>query len=165
MTKPPRIILYGLQWPLSAFNLSLEQLRAVCEPLLLAAMGSEREVQTLAERVNGSVAGCQTLIERQSFVPDSRWWQVNVTAPGTSKGAALRDLCALFDIPLRDTLAVGDGINDVELICAAGLGIAMGNAVEEVKQVAAAVVADNKNDGVAEALERFVLGPSRLSAG
>jgi len=146
-------------------NLSLEHLRAVCEPLLLAAMGSEPEMRALAERVDGTVPGCQTLVERQSFVPDSRWWQVDVTAPGTSKGAALRQLCAIFDIPLQDTIAVGDGINDVELISAAGLGIAMGNAVEEVRQVAAEVVADNAHDGVAEALQRFVLGSPRRFAG
>jgi Cof subfamily protein (haloacid dehalogenase superfamily) len=145
-------------------SLGMDRLRSVCEPLLLAAMGGELEVTTLAGLVNRSVSGCQTLIERQSFVPDSRWWQVDVTAPETSKGAALRELCALFEISLNETVAIGDGINDLELVTAAGLGVAMGNAVHAVRLAADATVADNAHDGAAEALERFVLCRSRLDA-
>lgn len=145
-------------------SLAVDALRTVCEPLLLAAMGDERQVTDLAGRVDRALPGCETLIERQSFVPGSRWWQVDITAPGTSKGTALRDLCALFQVPLRETVAVGDGINDLDLIGTAGLGVAMGNAVPQVKRAAAAVVGDNSHDGAAEALDRFVLSQTRREA-
>lgn len=139
-------------------RLSFNALLGVEEPLLLAAMGEEREVRALEYAMIERSVDCQTLVERQSFVPGSRWWQLDVTAPRTSKGEALRRLCELAGILPRETLAVGDGINDLGLIHAAGLGVAMGNAVDEVRRAAHVVVADNANHGAAEALERFVIG-------
>lgn len=76
---------------------------------------------------------------------------------GVSKGAALRRVCRHLGIPLRATLAVGDSFNDVEMIEAAGLGVAMGNSPAEVRRKADFVTATNRRDGVAEAMERFVL--------
>jgi len=62
------------------------------------------------------------------------------------------------------TLAIGDYENDVSLLAAAGVGIAMGNAVASVKEVARDVVADNESDGVAEAIDRWVLGvPDKIA--
>lgn len=130
----------------------------VSDALLLAAMGDEAQVRELQATVAGRSLACHTLVERQSFVPGSRWWQLDVTAPGTSKGGALRRLRSLMGVRQEETLAIGDGINDLELLRGAGLGVAMGNAVAELKRAAGAVVADNASDGAAEALERFVLG-------
>jgi HAD superfamily hydrolase (TIGR01484 family) len=58
------------------------------------------------------------------------------------------------------TLAIGDSANDLPLFNVAGIKIAMGNAIEELKAVADYVVSDVDNDGFAEAMERFVLGES-----
>ncbi|HEY8685188.1 MAG TPA: HAD family hydrolase [Chloroflexota bacterium] len=133
-------------------------LSLVTNPLLLAAMGDETEVRGLQPMVSGYAIACHTLVERQSFVPDSAWWQLDVTAPACSKGNALLQLCALTGVRPEETLAVGDGINDLELIRLAGFGVAMGNAVPEIRAAAASVVSDNAHGGAAEALERFVLG-------
>ena len=54
-------------------------------------------------------------------------------------------------------MAVGDGANDLEMVAAVGLGVAMGNAVRSVREAAGAVVASNDQGGIAEAFERFVL--------
>ncbi|HET7036848.1 MAG TPA: HAD hydrolase family protein, partial [Thermomicrobiaceae bacterium] len=56
-----------------------------------------------------------------------------------------------------DVVAVGDGENDLPLLEAAGIGVAMGNAAPEVRARADAVVRGHDADGVAEAIERFVL--------
>jgi hydroxymethylpyrimidine pyrophosphatase-like HAD family hydrolase len=77
--------------------------------------------------------------------------------PGTSKGDALVWLADELGVSLAETMAVGDYENDVTLLQAAGLGVAMGNAVPSVLAAARATVADNANDGVAEAIERWVL--------
>ena len=86
-----------------------------------------------------------------------RTYVVGLNAPNVSKGRALQWLASRWGIALSETMAIGDYENDVSLIATAGIGVAMGNAVPSLKEVAGAVVADNANDGVAEALERWVL--------
>jgi Cof subfamily protein (haloacid dehalogenase superfamily) len=83
---------------------------------------------------------------------------LEILPPGVNKGDALRRVCRLLDIPLQQTLAVGDSFNDVEMLEAAGLGVAMGNGPAEVRRRADCVTGSNEKDGVAQALERYVLG-------
>lgn len=61
-------------------------------------------------------------------------------------------------IPQKDSIAVGDSLNDMEMLQYAGLSVAMGNAVEEVKAAADHVVSPVLEDGVAEVIERYVFG-------
>ena len=58
----------------------------------------------------------------------------------------------------EQTMAFGDGENDVSMLRAAGLGVAMGNAPEEVLAAADAVTGTNVQDGAAQAIERYILG-------
>ncbi len=76
---------------------------------------------------------------------------------GVSKGQALIWLADHLRIARDQTMAIGDYDNDASMVQLAGLGVAMGNAVATVKSVARAIVADNDHDGVAEALETWVL--------
>ena len=55
-------------------------------------------------------------------------------------------------------MAIGDNINDKEMIEEAGLGIVTGNSSPMMKEIADVVVADNNSDGVKEALEKYILG-------
>jgi Cof subfamily protein (haloacid dehalogenase superfamily) len=82
---------------------------------------------------------------------------VEVIDPHVDKGEALRFVAGRLRIPLDETLAVGDAWNDVPLLDAAAIGVAMGSAPPELLSRADAVVADVAHDGVAEALERYVL--------
>jgi len=70
---------------------------------------------------------------------------------------ALARLCADFGIAADRVLAIGDSRNDVPMLKWAGLGIAMGNALPEVRAAVRLVTAANDRDGVAIAIERFVL--------
>ena len=54
-------------------------------------------------------------------------------------------------------MAFGDELNDLSMLTWAGMGVAMGNAVPEVKQAAKYVTADNEHDGVGLAVEKFIL--------
>jgi Cof subfamily protein (haloacid dehalogenase superfamily) len=74
-----------------------------------------------------------------------------------TKGHALRFLAAHYGIPLSETIAVGDAWNDREMIEAAGLGVAMANAVPGLKELADYVTLSNNEDGVKHVLEKFVL--------
>ncbi|KRM87507.1 Cof-type HAD-IIB family hydrolase [Lacticaseibacillus thailandensis] len=80
---------------------------------------------------------------------------LEITHRGVTKAAALAFLRDYFKVPLAATLAIGDGGNDLPMIQAAGVGVAMGNGAAALRQAADAVVADNNAGGVAEAINRF----------
>ena len=74
-----------------------------------------------------------------------------------SKGAALQFLAGHLGIDIAETMAIGDGSNDISMLRAAGVGVAMGNAAEDVKAAADYVTDTNARDGVARAIEKFCL--------
>jgi Cof subfamily protein (haloacid dehalogenase superfamily) len=77
---------------------------------------------------------------------------------GVSKGEALRAMLGALGLETRDTIAIGDNWNDVEMIEAAGIGVAMGHAPEGVRAKADYVCGSADDEGVREVIERFVLG-------
>ena len=74
------------------------------------------------------------------------------SAAGVNKGSGLERLCALLRIPPEDCIAVGDAENDIPMLRAAGLGVAMGNAPDHVKTAADRIVADSDHGGCAQAV-------------
>lgn len=82
---------------------------------------------------------------------------IEVTKKGISKGKAIEILADHYNIKREEIIAIGDSENDLSMIEFAGTGIAMGNAIELVKQKADYVTETNDNDGVAEAINKFVL--------
>ncbi|HEU4798569.1 MAG TPA: Cof-type HAD-IIB family hydrolase [bacterium] len=84
---------------------------------------------------------------------------------GSSKGVALQFVAQHLRIPLGAVIAVGDNLNDLEMIQLAGLGVAMGNAPDELKAHADFVTATNEQEGLRHVIERFILaGESTQSA-
>jgi len=69
------------------------------------------------------------------------------------KGQGIRDICAALGLETREVMAFGDAANDIPMLRAAGMGVAMGNAQEEVKAAADYVTDTNNRDGIAQALE------------
>jgi len=82
---------------------------------------------------------------------------INILAPEVSKGKALEALGVHLGVAMSEVLAVGDGTNDISLLAAAGMAVAMGNAPEEVKAVADYITLDVERSGVAAAVNRFLL--------
>ena len=82
---------------------------------------------------------------------------IEIGGETTSKATAIFDLCQRLNIEEANVMAVGDSPNDSAMIMAAGLGVAMGNAVDEVKEIADYVTLSNAEDGVAYAVRKFVL--------
>ncbi|PZE20722.1 Cof-type HAD-IIB family hydrolase [Paenibacillus xerothermodurans] len=74
-----------------------------------------------------------------------------------NKGDALRYLATHFGYDMSQVIAIGDSWNDHEMIEAAGLGVAMGNAVDSLKEIADYVTYSNNEDGVKHVVEKFVL--------
>ena len=80
---------------------------------------------------------------------------LEITPKNISKGSGLKELCNFLKIDIAESVAVGDAPNDTEILQTAGLAVAMGNATAEIKKIADFVTADNDNDGVAVAIEKF----------
>lgn len=80
-----------------------------------------------------------------------------ISPRNVSKGLGLEKLCEVTGIPVTQSIAVGDEGNDLSMIRAAGLGVAMGNAPEHIRAVADLVTADCDHDGVAEVIETYLL--------
>jgi Cof subfamily protein (haloacid dehalogenase superfamily) len=82
---------------------------------------------------------------------------VEVFDPAVDKGVALRFVAARLGLGMDRTIAIGDSWNDAPLLRAAGFAVAMGSSPPELRAIADAVVGDLAHDGVAEAIEKYVL--------
>lgn len=74
-----------------------------------------------------------------------------------TKGHALKFLAGHFGFELSQTIAIGDSWNDHEMLEAAGLGVAMGNSIPALKEIADYVTLSNNEDGVKHVIDKFVL--------
>ena len=91
-----------------------------------------------------------------------RYW-LGLTTPkwlelmplGITKGSGLQALVNMLGISMRDVMAFGDGENDIEMLQAAGIGIAMGNAMAEVKAAADEETDSNNDEGIFKALQKY----------
>lgn len=90
-------------------------------------------------------------------VVSSGQYGIDITHRGITKGSAVEILAKHYGIMREEIIAIGDSLNDVEMIEYAGLGVAMGNAKESVKTIADYVTTSNDEDGVAQVIEKFIL--------
>ena len=82
---------------------------------------------------------------------------VEITSKGVSKASALRLMAARYNVAIDETLAIGDSGNDLPMLKAAGVSVAMGNASDAVKDACAHVTGLCVEDGFADAVYNFVL--------
>ena len=119
----------------------------VCKLLMTVPPARMAEVEALAQARFGGQIGvfrsCDFFLE---LVP-----------LGVGKDTSLDAVLRARGLGPEHLMAVGDGMNDLPMIRYAGMGVAMGNAVPEVKQAAKYVTADNEHDGVGLAVEKFIL--------
>ena len=111
-------------------------------------LGDLEERKTLREDL-GSVEGI--------VISSSLYNNLEINAHGATKGNALMWLADYLSIDRKATMAFGDGENDISMIEAAGVGVAMGNGLEAVKAAADEITLTNDEDGVAAALERLII--------
>lgn len=106
-------------------------------------LGPEDEPKFMREIMPNSVA--------------TRWTPLfaDVNAIGLSKLTGVEIFCKVFGIDIANTMSFGDGGNDIAMIKGTGIGVAMGNANAEVKEIADYVTDDVDNDGIWKALEYF----------
>lgn len=103
----------------------------------------------------------ETVAQRLKAVAVSAVWSsasnMEITHPEATKGNGLRRLCRMLDIPMAAVMAMGDSGNDITMLEQAGLGVAMGNAPDFVRQAADVCVDRYDEDGAAKAIEQYAL--------
>jgi Cof subfamily protein (haloacid dehalogenase superfamily) len=101
----------------------------------------------------------QTAQDWQDRVEVSRAnpYQCEINARGVTKASGIAEVLRQQGISMDKLIAVGDGMNDASMIQAAGLGVAMGNAEDELKQLAELIGPPNTEDGVAWILQQYFL--------
>lgn len=80
----------------------------------------------------------------------------DIVANGNSKAAGMDAICRHFCIQQEDTIAFGDGANDIEMLQWAGIGIAMGNAAQEVKDAVDMVTGSVDDEGIEQAINKLL---------
>lgn len=130
----------------------------------VGVVASGASLATVADEVRREV-GEEAFLQHWSAVTEdeatgSSTHLLEVFSPRVSKWSAVLHVCEDLGIDPRNTVAIGDGLNDVEMVANAGLGIAMGNASPAVRAVADTVTGHHDADGVADAIER-ILASSR----
>lgn len=92
------------------------------------------------------------------MLTDSICIGVEVSPEGATKARGLKKLCEYLNVPVEESIAIGDASNDLDILKAAGLSVAMGNATDAVKAVADVITEDCDHDGAAKAIQRYMLG-------
>lgn len=85
------------------------------------------------------------------------YFYTEITNKNVNKWSAIEFLLEKENIKAEEVMAIGDNVNDKEMIENAGLGVVMGNSSPQMKEMADIVVSDNNSDGIVEAVEKFIL--------
>lgn len=83
-------------------------------------------------------------------------WMINVINTSVSKGNAISGLCKYLKINLQDAIAFGDDLNDISMMKTVGMGVAMENAMPEVKELAKVVIGHNNRPSIAEFIDKII---------
>ncbi|MCM3749850.1 Cof-type HAD-IIB family hydrolase [Paenibacillus pasadenensis] len=109
------------------------------------------------ERLDALIPELQPLIGDRVHMTKSKAHYLEFMHKEGTKGHALRFIAEHIGCTMEETIAMGDGWNDREMLMAAGLGVAMGNAQAPLKEIADYITLSNNEDGVAHVVEKFIL--------
>jgi len=98
----------------------------------------------------------QEALVTQATAVRSQSYYLDVTPPGCDKGTFVKAMASRLEIPKQAIATIGDMRNDLPMFEASGLSIAMGNATDEVKEMATQVTASNEEEGFASAIEMIL---------
>jgi hydroxymethylpyrimidine pyrophosphatase-like HAD family hydrolase len=130
------------------------------EPVQVAFTGGVDEMRVLADHVR-DLPSARDLTLTLTEYEDRDFSLFDVTAHGCSKGTTLADWAARREVPRADVMAVGDNLNDQDMLEFAGHPVVMGNAVPGLKRRGWPLTAGHDENGLAQAIEERVLGAQR----
>lgn len=113
----------------------------------------QKDVLKIKREVQSKYPMLEIIIMQDSF--SSNQW-LDIFSKKVSKYNAIRILANLCNIKNDNIITFGDGLNDKEMLSKCGVGVAMGNALEEVKDISDSVTLSNNEDGVVVFLKHFL---------
>jgi Cof subfamily protein (haloacid dehalogenase superfamily) len=142
--------------------------RSTRVPDIMAHTGNVQQIGSIAPRdtifrIREEVAALRAVPMTLPFESphfggkNHEYWFLQVIPAGISKIVAIRKMAEWLRIPDGRIVAVGDNYNDADMIEGADVGVAMGNAPEEIKRLARLVVGTNNDSGLAEVVEKVIL--------
>jgi Cof subfamily protein (haloacid dehalogenase superfamily) len=99
----------------------------------------------------------RSILGSRAHITKSKPNFLEIMHPEGTKGSALRFLAGNYGCKIEETIAIGDSWNDHDMIETAGLGVAMANAVQPLKDIADFITASNNDDGVKLVIDQFIL--------
>lgn len=113
------------------------------------------KIETAIEYINSKFKTFIKIENHYTFLSKTEKYihTINIVNTCTSKGNAISGLCKFLNINLDETVAMGDDLNDISMLQTVGLGVAMGNAKDEVKNIAKQVTIDNNHSAVAKIIK------------
>ncbi|MGE1062332.1 Cof-type HAD-IIB family hydrolase [Megasphaera paucivorans] len=119
-------------------------------PSKMLVHGTMHELDQIKKEIELTMPGVFKLMR-------SKETMLEIVHEGISKGTGLRQLCSIFHIQPENVMAIGNSQNDIAMMETAGFSVAVANAENEIRQAADFVTTSNNDDGVAAAIEKFIL--------
>ncbi len=124
------------------------------DPVQVTFSGKPRKVEKLISSLNSTLTGGIKILQTRYLERD--FAILDVVNPRVSKGTALVYLASHYGIQRKEILAIGDNLNDLDMLTTAGTGVVMGNADEKLKAMGFPITLTNEQGGVAEAIKRYI---------
>jgi len=119
-------------------------------PKIMMIVYDAQKLQDIEKEMNGMFGDRLVIIRSKPFY-------LEIMDQYATKADALQVVANHYKIKQNEVLAIGDSYNDLSMLAWAGIGVAMGNAPDQIKHCADYITATNEEEGVAEALHRFIL--------
>lgn len=120
------------------------------DPVKVLVVGDPARLAALEDRLAEQAPGIRRVFSERDFL--------ELLPPGVSKGSALRTVCAALGVRPEEVVAVGDNPNDLEMLQAAGLGVAVAGAHPAVLAAADYVTQRGAGEAIVEVVDRFFVG-------
>lgn len=117
-------------------------------PVKCLILGDGDYLGTIESEVKAKIGAGANVFRSEPFF-------IEVVPEGLDKAAAIAELIKKLGIEQSETMAFGDGFNDVSMVAYAGMGVAMSNGCDKIKEVADRIAPDNDHDGIAAVINEI----------